>query len=364
MLIKDYKLILEKFKDVPVFEKTTNYFDIIGYSHYENIVSNLLKYFLNPNEDHLLRNLVLRSLLKTVDSKYSYGSTEGISVSREVYTSSGKRIDLIVETTKFLIIIENKIFHHLANDLKEYKKYALNRNKENKDLLLIVLSIKPLGIKERERSENLGFKNITYRSLLIEIKNLYSSYSFNANPKFLTLFHDFISSIENLINMDHPNDLLHDFFKNNSKEIESLSSEYHTYKSDYIIKRVDIIKKHINDLRIAEVNTWVFDKKTLVQDIEINDIRIAVDTRITLNDYKIVILGRDEKSRKYIHQPWFLKKLKELGDIYNSVNRDNIIYRVLKSEVLIQDVSSELVALIQCLVGIKKSNEKAAANNG
>ena len=42
-------------------EKETNIFDITGYPHYENVASNILKFFFDTNEVHGYRDLWLRS---------------------------------------------------------------------------------------------------------------------------------------------------------------------------------------------------------------------------------------------------------------------------------------------------------------
>ena len=68
-------LELEKFLDktdrihelLPKNEKT--FMDIEGFPHYENICSNILQFYLNPNEEHRLNDVMLKSLLYTLNNK-------------------------------------------------------------------------------------------------------------------------------------------------------------------------------------------------------------------------------------------------------------------------------------------------------
>ena len=58
--------LLEEFTKIGVLPKRKETFmTISGYPHYENVVSNILKFFFEDNE-HGMKNLWVRSLLETV----------------------------------------------------------------------------------------------------------------------------------------------------------------------------------------------------------------------------------------------------------------------------------------------------------
>ncbi|MFP3398822.1 PD-(D/E)XK nuclease family protein, partial [Brevibacterium sp. SIMBA_078] len=42
---------------------------------------------------------------------------------REVTTKSNKRIDLLLEGNDWVMVIENKIYHHQVNPFKTYQKH-------------------------------------------------------------------------------------------------------------------------------------------------------------------------------------------------------------------------------------------------
>lgn len=52
---------------IPKKEKT--FMEVSGYPHYENVCSNILSFYFNPNEEHRLNDIVLKSLLSTIKNK-------------------------------------------------------------------------------------------------------------------------------------------------------------------------------------------------------------------------------------------------------------------------------------------------------
>jgi len=92
--------------------------EIAGFPHYENVCSNILKYFIDPQKEHGLTNLVLNSVLECINENIELSSEcESVSVMREVVTKNSKRLDLLVISNNYVIGIENKIYHILNNDL-------------------------------------------------------------------------------------------------------------------------------------------------------------------------------------------------------------------------------------------------------
>ena len=56
------KEVNEIYKQIPKKEKT--FMQIAGYPHYENACSNILAFYLNPNEEHKLNDIVLTTKRK------------------------------------------------------------------------------------------------------------------------------------------------------------------------------------------------------------------------------------------------------------------------------------------------------------
>lgn len=92
-------------------ERRPTFMEISGYPHYENVCSNILVFFFDPSEPHGLGTLFLDALASIGCIKEPDWSTGAdIQVDREVVTSSGNRIDLLIKSHSHAILIENKIF--------------------------------------------------------------------------------------------------------------------------------------------------------------------------------------------------------------------------------------------------------------
>lgn len=196
------KRILEEFKKIVLKPKRKETFmTISGYPHYENVVSNILKFFFEDNE-HGMKNLWVRSLLETVPGFANVDFQDIVveSVYREYLTDTQKRIDLVVVCDRYIIAIENKIYATLTNDLQDYADTIsrLNQSLGNgKVEINIVLSLNAVGaFKNLSNIQNLC--NITYDMLFNKIKENIGAYMLDANNDWLIKMKDFIYTIEGL----------------------------------------------------------------------------------------------------------------------------------------------------------------------
>ena len=84
-----YSKLLQEFDSLPKLNKShsnksQSIFNIAGYPHYENVASNILAFYFNPDNEHGLGNLLLHSLLSLTNSEVMY--LNNVKVDREVYT--------------------------------------------------------------------------------------------------------------------------------------------------------------------------------------------------------------------------------------------------------------------------------------
>ena len=97
------------------------FMEIGGYPHYENVCSNFLAYFFDPEGPHGLGSLFLDALVGAVGIEGVEGGLGGnVSVEREVFTDAGNRIDLLIKSDSHAVLIENKIFAAVANPFEDY----------------------------------------------------------------------------------------------------------------------------------------------------------------------------------------------------------------------------------------------------
>jgi len=153
---------------IEVKEWQTTIFDIAGFPHYENVLSNVYAYFMNPFNQHGLGDLFLTSLLKLLESDYHFDVP---LVTREFTTAKNNRIDIVVEEdmgasegskekSPYYLIIENKVFHHVNNDFDDYYNHFEVDDSCKKGVLLSL---------HKTESKHDKFINITHQQWLAEV---------------------------------------------------------------------------------------------------------------------------------------------------------------------------------------------------
>lgn len=161
------------FSNIVVPEGTKHnhgFLEIIGKESHENTWSKLYAHFL---EDlcHSGKYPFLEALLVIIEKKTNRTfRMKTHEPSTEVWTGSG-RIDLVVEDreSQKYIIIENKVYHHLNNDLLNYWNHFKVPD-ENKVGILLALSETQIPADVAGK-----FVCITHAQWLAEIENYYTS---------------------------------------------------------------------------------------------------------------------------------------------------------------------------------------------
>jgi hypothetical protein len=188
-----------KLRDEPA-KKT--FMEITRYPHYENVCSNVLAFFLDPKEPHGLGTLVFDVFLDC-SSSASYirgGRHDAISVDTEVPTGKieasdlgSKRIDLLIMSEEHAVLVENKIRDRRKNN--PYDRYAryLDEAAGDRKKHKYVLSIDPMGA-----GKEWGFQNLRYGEFVERVRSMLGQYISGADTRYLTLFLDFLDTLENL----------------------------------------------------------------------------------------------------------------------------------------------------------------------
>lgn len=199
MDFKKFEDLLAAFEKIPKTEVSLpTFMEIAGYPHYENVCSNILAFFFDTEEVHGFGDLFVRSLyecLRVADP--ATDDLQTINVSREVPTSSGKRIDILIETQNYVFTIENKIWHYLHNDLADYATHAqgVAKKEENdeKEVLLLVLS--PYSIASSQLHS--GFVSLTFETLFTKVKEHLGQYLHRGTSAYLPQLTDFMETMLN-----------------------------------------------------------------------------------------------------------------------------------------------------------------------
>lgn len=185
-------VVVEKPRDPSIFQ-------ISSYPHYENVISNWYEFFFKPENIHGLNDLFLKSLVEIINEvKGNDFYMDTCSVIREFHTKNGGSIDLVLyesegddpENMNRAIIIENKVYAELDNDLNDYYLSVNVNNEKNK--IGVVLSLKIIDVEDER------YINITHERLLERVRQNLGNYITTARSRYITYLQDFIFNLEEM----------------------------------------------------------------------------------------------------------------------------------------------------------------------
>ena len=361
----DYTKLLIDFKTIPKHKRAKTFMEISGYPHYENVCSNILAFYLNPSNEHGLKDLVIKSLLHLVETDFAADlSFEEIEIRREHRTNNDKRLDIVILTENYVIGIENKIFHHLHNDLTDYHETIQSLCYGERKPICIVLSLNKLTSQDDlEKIKVNHFINITYEQFFHDIKQNIGKYLSSTNISYINYLTDFIKSIENLISRTMENKALWTFFKNNSETLQELTNSFNEYIK-FLYKKVDQLKDAViqNEFAPTVDRQWIYDERCLVHDYTINSkYKLSVDTYINVKGWEIQIFGRNTQSSDFIFNT-MCKGKDFLPMPFESYERaERLIYQRFDTET---DISNVAKVLIDLLARIENYKKRVDENNG
>ena len=267
--------------------------------HYENVCSNTLAYFLDPQQQHGLGTLVLDALMEVGESDTSNESLGGnLLVQREVYTDAGNRIDILIESDTHAILIENKIFAGVQNPLADYANYFDRRTPQDGAKCKFLLTLFPT-----DEGKRYGFENLTYATFVDRIRSRLGHHVSKADTRYLTLLLDFLNTLENLQEGTRMNQGFVNLLAERKGEVESLLSEMKDFTYE-LRRRVQLLRglihvdKHKNVHQRLYRERWgLFDD--LAHDIIISDdLTVVVDTFIDASGWYIDFwASKDDASR-------------------------------------------------------------------
>jgi hypothetical protein len=296
--LADFERLLADMKMLPNEEKTDeDLFSICGFPHYERVASNVLAFFLDNKREHGLGDLFMQSLLSCGGIAYE-DLDLNYKVETEVQTDGGNFIDLVVESDSYVIIIENKIYASLYNDLEDYYSHyakARNNNVGQKQIFAFVLSLTKLP------SIHNKYIFIDYESLFLEIKTRLGEAAIRANQRYLSLLFDFITNLENLkrgITMDHE---FINFVKEHTNEIDNINTRLKKIHDDFrhVVEAVN--SQVLERFQTDKIKQWAWRRlpefyDTAVTDIYLDNVNIAIDARIDLDGWGFTVFTRKNKN--------------------------------------------------------------------
>ncbi len=286
MNLTEFEQLIKEFEKYPSPVYETTFLDICRYprSRFEEICSRILAFYIQPSNEHGLKDLVLSSFFELIQEEIQFNFyNEQIIVETEVYIEE-KSLDLLVKGNFFALGIENKINSEVYNPLDIYKNLIENTHKNN---YKIVLSLRKIEKKnELEKIKRNDFIIVYYNDLFRVIKNNLGNYFSNANSKYVTFLFDFINTLEAMTKntiIDDPQSL---FFFENSKAIDELIIQYNNHKNKILeIQKNNIAILHDEISRKTGVNWWVWQGWDLGYNSFVNQKhKIGIESKYELYD--------------------------------------------------------------------------------
>lgn len=181
-------------------ERPQTFMEIAGYPHYENVCSNFLAFFFDPEGPHGLGSLFLEALSDSVSiAGAETGFGGNVYVEREVGTAQGNRIDILIRSDSHAVLIENKIFAAVANPFEDHAEYLDSSKNGNGDAyedenkIRILLTLYPSG-----EGAEWCFVNLTHAAFASAVRPRLGHRVSKADTRYLTFLLDFLNTLEHL----------------------------------------------------------------------------------------------------------------------------------------------------------------------
>jgi hypothetical protein len=348
-MLTDYSNILMKFNSIPKHKRRLTFMEISGYPHYENVCSNILQFYLNPSNEHDLKDLVINSLLLEINDKLKIDpDSETIEIFREQKTLKDNRLDLLILTKEYVIGIENKIFHFLNNDLEDYYNTIISKCLGRKPICILLSLNRLTTASDLENLKQNNFINITYEQIFKNIKINLGWYINSGNLYYVNYLTEFMKTIENLNPKTMEDKELWKFFKNYHEPIRSLIDNY----NKYIVYLKDKVDQLLESLTTTGFDPWIHNKDgfyTLVNNFLIEEkFQIGIDTNCLVEGWEIQIFGRDDISMNFVNNIMLNDSnlFPNTGN-YKVNNQNRIIYKEFETDMPISEISEILVDLMK-----------------
>lgn len=310
--VENFEGLLDEFKKLPNrVERPPTFMEIAGYPHYENVCSNILAFFMDPGEPHGFGTLVLDALTSAINIAVDEKLSENVSVEREIVTNRDNRIDILIESGNRAVLIENKIYANLNNPFADYTDYLERRTSDGHAKHKLLLTVFPT-----DEGRNWGFVNLTYAKFVGEIRSLLCNYVSNTDTRYLTIFLDFLNTLENLQRGSRMDQEFIEFLVKRDDDIKLLFSDLKSFRAE-MRQKVEELRDLIDTSQHRSVEAkdlWRGDVVSMADNLYFiiraaEDLLIGIDTRVSPHGWETQIFARDKSD------PLKLKNLLESLEI-------------------------------------------------
>lgn len=294
--------ILDVYSKLPsAVERMPTFMEIARYPHYENACSNILAFYLDPENPHGLGSLLLDALACMLGVE-GEGAGGHVSVEREVVTRKGNRIDILVESDESVILVENKIRAATDNPFLDYSRHldsvAGGRGKHK-----LFLTLSPSGGEGNEW----GFVNRTHTEFTVQVRSMLGHYVSRADTRYLTLLLDFLNTMENLKEGSRMDDRFRNLLSERGEEVVKLLGDIKVFK-DELRGKVRELGSLVEVGEYGNVKQWFYRESQHVYDALVHDIGLGdhlpvfIDTTIYPKGWEISLGVREGGSEESLRE--------------------------------------------------------------
>jgi hypothetical protein len=229
-------------KEIPSLKKVEKSLITILKANSETNLSNLLAHCFDGDGDPLLRQVFVDAFLSELPDEIPDNISDligenhnNLEVEVEYPTRLGNKIDIVLKfknkrkSEMCAIIIENKLFHVLNNDLEEYFYSVSDLEKiETKNILVVVLSLKQ---SKDTLPDTRRHVQLTHSQLKEAVKKEHGRSLSQINNRFTQLiFDEYFKHIDDLYleNSNYENELGINYFIQNREQIIKLINIFKT----------------------------------------------------------------------------------------------------------------------------------------
>lgn len=247
-------------------ESQETLFSIVGgKSTDERTASRILAFFFDTTREHNMEDFFIKSFIEAAGENYD-DFPHDFTVEKEFYTKHGKIIDILLldPQSKCNIVIEDKIYADLYNDLKEYydtaKSKKCGKPEKVKGYVLSLFDVQD-SIDEKKVGDN--FKCVTYKKFLVALEKNKGDYKISESSKYFVLYKDFIENMssleekimEELLNTNFWIKYMRVYEKIDEQRISIVKQKIDKIKEALNIK----IKKNTHKELFGKIKTWNTD---------------------------------------------------------------------------------------------------------
>lgn len=214
-------------RKIKIKEMPNTFFNIIGKSKDEVIISSMIAFLINPNNTSI--EIIEKILEHTKSDKDQYNFVELLNndntinpyINTEEWISKRSRLDIIIKFSSFWIVIENKIDSNENND--QSLKYEEDLRKQT-NLPIKYICLKPNYNQCELKNKN--FANMTYGDFIQILKQV-SIYNFNKKENYIYM-EELIKHVEGYFMSEKELEISEDieFYIENKEKITQIENNY------------------------------------------------------------------------------------------------------------------------------------------